>query len=48
MHVLKACKLYGAEVSIGPMDAAEIALQEKETLKKRQERKFFANIPGLS
>src|SRR5215510_4481258 len=46
MHVLKACKLYGAEVGIGPTDAAEIALQEKETLKKRQQREYFASFPA--
>ena len=47
VHVMKACKLYGTEVSIGPTDAAEIAIQEKEKLKKRQQREFFANIPAI-
>jgi hypothetical protein len=47
LHVLKACKLYGAEVGIGPTDAAEIALQEKEKLKERHQREYFASFDGL-
>ena len=47
VHVLKACRLYGAELPLGPTDVGEIVIVEKERLKKRQQREFFANIPSI-
>lgn len=44
VHVLKACRLYGAELSTGSTDAEEIEVAERERVKKRQQRAFFANI----
>ena len=47
VHVLKACRLYGAELPLGPTDVGEIVIVEKERVKKRQQREFFANIPSI-
>jgi hypothetical protein len=47
VHVLKACRLYGAELPLGPTDVGEIVIVEKERLKQRQQREFFANIPAF-
>ena len=47
VHVLKACRLYGAELPVGPTDVGEIVIVEKERLKQRQQREFFANIPAF-
>ena len=47
VHVLKACRLYGAEVPTGSTDAEDIVIGEKERVKKRQQRSFFANIPAI-
>ena len=47
VHVLKGCRLYRAELPSGSIDAAEIAVAEKERVKKRQQRAFFANIPSI-
>ena len=44
VHVLKACRLYGAELSTGSTDAEEIEVAERERIKKRQQRAFYANI----
>ena len=38
VHVLKACRLYGAEVRTGSTDAEEIVVAEKERVKKRKQR----------
>jgi hypothetical protein len=47
VHVLKACRLYGAELPFGPTDVGEIVIVEKERVKQRQQREFFANIPAF-
>jgi hypothetical protein len=47
VHVLKACRLYGAELPLGSTDVGEIVVTEKERVKKRQQREFFANIPAI-
>ena len=47
VHVLKACRLYGAELPLGPTDVGEIVIVEKERLKQRQQREFFADIPSI-
>jgi transposase-like protein len=47
VHVLKACRLYGTELPLGPTDVGEIVIVEKERLKQRQQREFFANIPSI-
>jgi hypothetical protein len=47
VHVLKACRLYGAELPLGPTDVGEIVIVEKERVKQRQQREFFANIPAI-
>jgi transposase-like protein len=39
--------LYGAELPLGPTDVGEIVIVEKERLKQRQQREFFANIPAI-
>jgi hypothetical protein len=44
VHVLKACKLYGAEVSIGPTEVEDVAIQEKERLQKRRHRELMVNL----
>lgn len=44
VHVLKACRLYGAEVPLGPTDVEEIVIEEKERLKERQQWEFFADL----
>jgi len=44
VHVLKACRLYGAELPAGSTDAEEIEVTERERVKKRQQRAFYANI----
>ena len=47
VHVLKACRLYGAELPLGPTDVGELVIVEKERLKQRQQREFFADIPTI-
>jgi hypothetical protein len=47
VHVLKACRLYGAELPLGPTDVGEIVIVEKERVKQRQQREFFANLPSI-
>jgi hypothetical protein len=47
VHVLKACRLYGAELPLGPTDVGEIVIVEKERVKQRQQREFFADIPAI-
>ena len=44
VHVLKACRLYGAELPVGSTDAEEIVVAEKERVKKRQQREYFADL----
>ena len=44
VHVLKACRLYGAEVPTGATDAEDIVIREKERVKNRQQRSFFADL----
>ena len=48
VHVLKACRLYGAELPSGSTDVEEIVVMEKERVKKRQQREYFANISYLT
>ena len=43
VHVLKACRLYGAELPIGSTDAEEIAVAEKARVKERQFRLLLAD-----
>ena len=47
VHVLKACRLYGAELPSGSTDVEEIVVVEKERVKQRRQREFFANIPSI-
>jgi hypothetical protein len=44
VHVLKACRLYGAELRSGSTDAEDIVIMEKERVKNRQQRSFFADL----
>jgi hypothetical protein len=44
VHVLKACRLYGAEVPTGSTDAEEIVVAEKERVKRRQWRESLADL----
>jgi hypothetical protein len=44
VHVLKACRLYGAEVPTGATDAEDIVIRKKERVKNRQQRSFFADL----
>src|SRR4029450_11045120 len=44
VHVLKACRLYGAELPSGSTDAEDIVIMQKERVKDRQQRSFFADL----
>jgi len=44
VHVLKACRLYGAEWPAGPTEAADIVVAEKEHVQNRQRRLRLANL----
>jgi hypothetical protein len=40
-HVLKACKLYGAEREIGSVEAVDIALDDQRVLSRRQSEQLI-------
>jgi hypothetical protein len=44
VHVLKACRLYGAELPLGSTDAEDIVISQKERVKNRQQRLLFADL----
>jgi SAM-dependent methyltransferase len=43
VHVLKFCRLYGAELPIGSMDVGEIVVTEKERVKERSPQQATGN-----
>lgn len=44
VHVLKACRLYGAEVPTGSTDVEEIIVTEKERVNGKRKREKWADL----
>lgn len=44
VHVLKACRLYGAELPVGSTDVEEIVLTEKARVKSKRQQERWLNL----